>query len=37
MAEKYPRLFQEIVDESGDANTADVFLQCVLLGEEVYS
>jgi len=21
MAEKYPRLFQEIVDESGDANT----------------
>ena len=36
MAHAYPRHFQDIVSESGDVITADVFLQCALLGEIVY-
>jgi hypothetical protein len=37
MAEKYPKHFRDIIEENDDANTADIFLQCVIFGEEVYS
>jgi hypothetical protein len=37
MAEKYPAHFADIVNETDDAATADLFLQCVALGEEVYA
>lgn len=36
VAEKYPNRLFEILDENGDAETADVFLQCCLFGEVVY-
>lgn len=36
MAEKYPQHFADILNENSDATTADVFIQCVLLGEIVY-
>lgn len=36
MAEKYPKVFQQIVDENDDALTADCFVQCCLFGEERY-
>lgn len=37
MAEKYASTFQEILDDNADANTADIFLQCVVFGKEVYA
>lgn len=36
MADKYPRHFADFVKENEDADTADVFAQCALLGEIVY-
>ncbi len=36
MAEKYPHHFGDFITENDDATTADVFLQCCLLGEIVY-
>ena len=36
MAEKYPHHFTAVLDESDDATTGDVFLQCCLFGEVVY-
>jgi hypothetical protein len=36
MAEKYPRHFSDIVSGDDDATTADVFVQCCVLGEVVY-
>ena len=36
MAEKYPRHFQNFIDENFDAETGDVFVQCCLFGEIVY-
>lgn len=36
MANKYPRHFANMVNENGDAETGDVFLQCCLFGEIVY-
>ena len=36
MAEKYPRHFENFLDENDDAITGDVFLQCCLFGEVVY-
>jgi len=36
LAELYPHLFQEILNEQDDANTADVFVQLAVLGEVVY-
>ncbi len=36
MAEKYPKHFASILQEDTDADTADVLLQCSLLGEIVY-
>lgn len=36
MAEKAPSHFGDFMDDTHDAITADVFLQCCLLGEIVY-
>jgi len=36
MAEKYSGHFQNFIDEDGDSDTADVFLQCCIFGEVVY-
>lgn len=36
-ADKYPHLYSEFINENDDANTADVFVQCCLFGEEVYA
>lgn len=36
MAAKYPKHFGDFMGENDDADTADVFLQCCLLGEVVY-
>ena len=36
MAEKYPQQFGYLIGEEGDADTADIFLQCVVFGEVVY-
>jgi hypothetical protein len=37
MAEKYPSHFADILAENDDANTADIFGQCVVYGEEIFS
>lgn len=37
MATKYPHMFKYIVQDNVDAPTADIFLQCVLFGEEKYA
>lgn len=36
MASKYPRHFEDFVTENDDAETADVFGQCMVYGEIVY-
>lgn len=36
MAQKYPEHFADIVQDNEDAITADVFMQCIVLGEIVY-
>ena len=36
LATEYPSRLAEILSESGDAETADVFVQCCLFGEVVY-
>lgn len=36
MAEKYPHHFKDFIGESGDATTADVFVQLCALGDIVY-
>lgn len=36
MAEKHPRHLGNFLDDTYDAETADVFLQCAALGELVY-
>ncbi len=37
MAEKYGHLFAQILKDDIDAPCADIFLQCVLFGEEKYA
>jgi hypothetical protein len=37
MAKDFPKLFQWIVDDNVDASCADIFLQCVVFGEEKYA
>lgn len=37
MATKFPDEFAQIMHDDTDASTADVFLQCVLFGEEKYA
>lgn len=36
MAQKYPSHFGDMLAENDDANTADVFMQCVLFGDVIY-
>lgn len=36
MAEKYPRHFNDFMQENDDACTGDVFLQCCLFGEVIF-
>jgi hypothetical protein len=36
MAEKYWDHFYDLVNETDDSNTADVFLQCAALGDVIY-
>lgn len=37
MAAKYPRQFRLVMENDTDAPCADIFLQCVLFGEEKYA
>ena len=37
LAEDYPTLMAEILNDNSDANTGDVLIQCALFGTEVYS
>jgi hypothetical protein len=37
MAEKFPRQFSQIFKDDTDAPCADIFLQCVVFGEEKYA
>jgi hypothetical protein len=36
LGEKYPSRVAEILEENGDAETADLFIQCCVFGEVVY-
>lgn len=36
MANKFPHHFRDIINDNADAMTADVFMQCALLGDIVY-
>lgn len=36
MAKKYPRHFNDFMQENDDACTSDVFLQCCLFGEVIF-
>ena len=36
MAEKYPRPFGDFISENDDAETGDIFLQCICFGEAIY-
>jgi hypothetical protein len=37
MRRDYPKHFAAVMDESGDADTADALVQCVLFGRVVYA
>lgn len=36
MSTEYPGIFEEIINENGDANTGDIFLQLSVMGKIVY-
>ena len=36
MNKKYPHIFNQILNDDGDADTADVFMQCCVLKDIVY-
>ncbi len=36
MAEKYPKHFNDWMNQNDDAITGDIFLQCCLFGEEIF-
>jgi len=36
MAERYPRHWADVIEETTDATTGDIFVQCALLGDVVY-
>lgn len=36
MATEYPHHFKDVIDETGDATTGDVLVQCSLFGDIVY-
>lgn len=35
-AQKYPKDFADFMNENDDADTADIFLQCVCFGDAIY-
>jgi len=37
MAEKYPHVFAQVIQDNTDAPCADIFLQCMCFGEEKYA
>jgi hypothetical protein len=37
MAEKFPHVFAQILEDNTDAPCADIFLQCILFGDEKYA
>lgn len=37
LAEKYPHQFADMIKDSGDMHTGDLFVQCCLFGEEKYA
>jgi len=37
MAQKYPHCFGQVMEDNTDAPCADIFLQCILFGEEKYA
>lgn len=37
MAEKFPHLFKHVLEDDTDAPCADIFLQCIIFGEEKYA
>jgi hypothetical protein len=37
MAQKFPHIFRQIIEDDTDAPCADIFLQCILFGEEKYA
>jgi len=36
MAKDYPEHFANLITDNGDADTADIFMQCCLFGEVIY-
>lgn len=36
MANQFPTAFKDLVEDNADAETADIFMQCALLGDVVY-
>ncbi len=36
LADKYPSHFGDLVNDNADADTADAFMQCALLGDIIY-
>jgi hypothetical protein len=36
MASKYPRHFADLLNDSADVNTANVFIECCLFGDVIY-
>lgn len=36
MAQKYPRAWKDFMYENDDAETGDIFLQCICFGEVIY-
>ena len=36
MRKKFPKAYSDFVQETGDATTADIFLQCALFGELIF-
>jgi len=37
MATQFPHLFKEVLGDNTDASCADIFLQCIVFGEEKYA
>lgn len=37
MARKFPHIFSQVLEDNTDAPCADIFLQCILFGEEKYA
>lgn len=37
MAQKFPHIFRQVLEDDTDAPCADIFMQCILFGEEKYA